>query len=249
MPAIQAVIFDLDDTLYPEREYAFSGFDAVVAKFKDVFGSTECAAARMRELFETGDRPRVFDVLLAERGIAPTPQLIQTMVATYRTHTPRIRLFPDAEAALTRLQNNYKLGLITDGPSVMQWAKIDALRLRERIDAIIVTDDLEPTSITPLPPKERGRSEGFRDRCVGGGFAKPHPLAYERMVERLCVLHTESVYVADNVGKDFLAPRTLGWRTIQLNRPGAIYRDSLAPRGGEPDQTVASLDDIERLLA
>lgn len=225
MLAIQAVIFDLDDTLYPEREYAFSGFDAVAAKFEDVFGSAESAAARMRELFETGDRPRVFDVLLAERGIAPTPQLIQTMVATYRTHTPRIRLFPDAEAALSQLQNNYKLGLITDGPSVMQWAKIDALRLRERIDAIIVTDDLGP------------------------GFPKPHPLAFERMVDRLHVPHAGCVYIADNAAKDFVAPRALGWRTLRLSRPGGIYLDSTAPRGGEPGRTASSLDDLERALA
>lgn len=225
MSAIKAVVFDLDDTLYPEREYAFSGFDAVAAKFEDVLGSRERASARMRELFETEHRRRVFDALLAEQGIAATTTLIQAMVTTYRAHAPRISLFSDADAALTRLRPTFRLGLITDGPSAMQWAKIEALRLRDRFDAIIVTDDLGP------------------------GFAKPHPRAFEQMVERLCVQHSECVYVADNPAKDFVAPRKLGWRTVQMDRPNGIYKHAVALSRGEPDQILASLDELERALA
>ena len=53
-------------------------------------------------------------------------------------------MLPDADAALTRLGDRYKLGLITDGPPVQQWSKIDALGLRSRFDEIIVTGDLPP---------------------------------------------------------------------------------------------------------
>ncbi len=225
MSAIKAVVFDLDDTLYAERQYAFSGFDAVAVKFEDMLGPKERAAARMRELFDTDQRHRVFDALLAEKGIAATPQRIQMMVAAYRAHAPRITLFPDADAALTRLRKTHKLGLITDGPSVMQWAKIDALRLRDRFDAIIATDDL------------------------GLGFAKPHPRAFEQMVERLHVQHSECAYVADNPQKDFIAPRKFGWRTLELNRPGGIYQNAVAPSGGESDRMSTSLEELERVLA
>ena len=35
---VKVVAFDLDDTLYPEREYAFSGFAAVAEAFEQRLG-------------------------------------------------------------------------------------------------------------------------------------------------------------------------------------------------------------------
>lgn len=221
MTAIRAVIFDLDDTLYPERQFAFSGFDAAAAKFEHCLGDRVRAAARMRELFETDHRNRVFDTILAERGLLATPELVAAMVAEYRNHAPRIDLFPDADAALSRLRGAFQLGLITDGPARTQWAKIEALNLRERMDFILPTADL------------------------GEGFAKPHPRPFEETAERLGGRHTACVYVADNPGKDFLAPRRLGWLAIHVKRRGGVYESAVAPAGGEPDCVVTSLDGIE----
>ena len=65
MDPIAAVIFDLDDTLFPEREYAFSGFRAVARAFSHVLGEVESATARMRELFDSQHRRRVFNQILA----------------------------------------------------------------------------------------------------------------------------------------------------------------------------------------
>jgi len=225
MPAVSAIIFDLDDTLYPERQYAFNGFAAVAVKFKEWLGDPLEAAGAMKRLFDTEHRPRVFSALLAERGMAQSDVLIARMVETYRTHLPTIHLHPDADAALARLFGQYKLGLITDGPAISQWAKIDALRLRTRFDAIIVTSELGPD-------------------C-----AKPHPSAFELIAQRLGVEPPECAYVGDNPAKDFVAPNALGWTTVQIRRLDGIYLNSVAPRGGVPRFTIDALDDLNGILS
>ena len=67
MPPVDAVIFDLDDTLYPERAFALSGFSAVADAFQDLLGAPVEAAAEMRRLLDIGHRQRIFNTLLDER--------------------------------------------------------------------------------------------------------------------------------------------------------------------------------------
>jgi putative hydrolase of the HAD superfamily len=225
MCKITAVIFDLDDTLYPERAYAFSGFDTVAGAFSGELGDPLSSAETMRRLFDTEHRPRVFDALLEKRDILPDRSLIKRMIETYRAHVPTIALHDDAAAALAQLQDRYDLGLITDGPSASQWAKIDALNLRSRFREIIVTGDW------------------------GMEFGKPHPRAFETMADRLNTSPSACVYVADNPTKDFIAPNALGWMTIQIRRPDGIYRDRDAPDQGMARLQISSLNDLEGYLA
>ena len=237
--ASTAVIFDLDDTLYSEREYAFSGFEAVAATFEYVFGDPGELAADMRRLFDTEHRPRVFNALLTERNLPEDPALIRLMVELYRAHTPAIQLFPDADSALTRLRDRCKLGLITDGPTEQQWAKIDALDLRPRLDEILLTGE--------LTGREGGDQVG-QPETRAAGFGKPHPLAFEQMSHRLGVEPSLCAYVADNPAKDFIAPNALGWTTIRVLRADGIYRDRAAPEGGSAHHTIENLDAVDGLL-
>lgn len=225
MPTIKAVIFDLDDTLYPERDYAFSGFAAVASAFQEQLGDPSQTAAQLEALFETEHRPRVFNALLRQRGMPEDTQVSADMIEIYRRHIPKIALYPDADAALTRLRANYKLGLISDGRVVTQTLKLEALRLRPRFDEIIITSELGP------------------DR------QKPHPLAFERMAETLGIEHVECVYIADNAAKDFIAPNALGWTTVRVLRPDGIYAHLPPIEGGRPQHTVNTLDDLERGVA
>lgn len=220
MHDIAAVVFDLDDTLYPEREYAFSGFAAVAKAFADRLGSAGDAAAGMRRLFDTQHRPRVFEALLAELGQAHNPKLVEAMIEVYRIHHPTIRLFDDVEGMLKKLRPNYRLGLLTDGRLATQGLKIDALGIRDRFDAVLITGELGP------------------------GFGKPSPRPFELISTRLQVEGSRSVYVADNPVKDFVAPNALGWMTVQVRRPDGLYSDQSPPSGGEPQKVVGTLSDL-----
>jgi len=229
MKTIRAVIFDLDDTLYPEREYAWSGFRAVALAHQEHLEEPDAAVADMQRLFDSAHRARIFDALLRERFGEADPTLLAAMVRTFREHAPVITPYPDVDPALTRMRSRYRLGLITDGRAKGQWAKIDALNFRPRFDCIIVTADL--------------KAEG--DATT---WSKPHPRAFEEAARQLDVHHASCVYVADNVTKDFVAPNALGWTTVRIVREGGVYCDAVCAAGGEAHHSIKTLDDLDALL-
>lgn len=156
------LVFDLDDTLCLERDFAFSGYRAVgdwMAAEHGIAGF----GAQCRALFEAGERRAIFDRALADLG--GDPDLVPDLVARYRGHDPQMALCPDAARALMRMGGRY--GLITDGPEVAQRAKIAALGLERWCDPVIPTGQW------------------------GADFFKPHPRAYKAvaaaMPGRRCV--------------------------------------------------------------
>jgi putative hydrolase of the HAD superfamily len=213
----QAIVFDLDDTLYLERDFAASGFAAVGRYCRAELG-LEDFALRAAERFSSGERRNIFDSVLASYGIAPEPATIAKLVALYREHPPSIRLLRDAEQCLQRLHGRLPLALLTDGPSRTQWNKIGALGIQSCFQAIVVTGDLGPE------------------------YGKPHPLAFQLIEQRLALPGTQLVYVADNPAKDFQAPRRLGWQTLRLRRSGGIYADQ--PSGEAVDGERIDLSDF-----
>lgn len=129
MPSSPAdrIVFDLDDTLYLERDFAFSGFDAVAA-----YLGVEGFAATCRALFDGPHRTAIFDEALRHHGLT---RPVAELVAIYRDHAPQIALCPDAARYLAR----GGFGLITDGPERTQRGKIAALGLGQFCDQIIPT--------------------------------------------------------------------------------------------------------------
>lgn len=129
---IKAVIFDLDDTLYPESGYIKSGFLSV-GKHTGI----ENAAKTMEELFEKSHEG-VFDRFSDICGKNIDPKELHNI---YINHFPEISLYDDSLDCLERLKKaGYKLGLITDGRPVQQNNKIDALCIRDYFDAVILSD-------------------------------------------------------------------------------------------------------------
>lgn len=230
--AIQCIVFDLDDTLYLERDYAFSGFDAIAKQFHDQIGANFDVAARCRELFDTDDRTRVFNTIMREAGTPEPDALLPKLIDAFRNHAPRIALCPDADAALNRLTGRFKSALISDGFLVAQQAKVAALGLAARIELIILTDQW------------------------GREFWKPHARAFETVASHFDIDHRQCVYVADNPTKDFVAPDALGWSTAMIRREKAIHHDaSTASATAEREAAdrparhiVRSLDELDAEL-
>ena len=132
LAGIRAVIFDLDDTLYGEKEYVRSGFDAVAAKHPEI----DKLGEKLWNAFENG-KP-AFDEVLGNNE-----SLKKECLAIYRNHAPNIHFYNGAEPLIKRLrENNVKIGVITDGRPEGQRAKIEALGLENLVDEIIITDEL-----------------------------------------------------------------------------------------------------------
>lgn len=223
--AAWAIILDLDDTLYPEREYVDGGFQAAARAAEPELGPVDATVAELWTLFAGRPRAGVFNELLLARGQTDDAPLVQRMVHAYRTHLPRLQLFPDVPPALSRWCGVHPLGLITDGRPEGQRAKLAALGMASFFDQVIVTDEW------------------------GTEFRKPHHRAFIEMTRRLGVPAARCVYVGDNPAKDFLAPSQLGWLTVRVLRPGALYACMPAPPDGAPRLVISTLDDLDEHLA
>jgi len=215
------VIFDVDDTLYLERDYVRSGFREVGRWAQSALGVTDLGERAWTE-FEAGRRGDVFDRVLDAAGMACSAELIATMVAVYRRHAPRIQLLPDAKSCLERLEGKVLMGAITDGPLLCQSAKVDALGLRSRFDVVIFTDQ------------------------YGVGFGKPHPRAFEEVEATLGLSGPRCCYVADNPAKDFAGPARLGWRTVRIVRKQGLHAS--IPSGSDVQVEVSSLGVLPQVL-
>lgn len=198
MPATGFVVFDLDDTLFLERDYVSSGLAAVGRYMAGEMGIVEFSR-HATAAFEAGVRGRIFDVALIALGVEPTADLVLRLVDVYRSHVPDISPLADADGCVRALRaRGTPLAVITDGPLASQRAKADALGVPAWSETTIFTTEL------------------------GDGFAKPHRRAFE-LVERACAAGPPGTYVADNPAKDFVAPRALGWRTVRVRRVGSLH--------------------------
>lgn len=131
LAGIQAVVFDLDDTLYGEKEYVRSGFNAVAEKCPEI----EKLGEKLWNAFENG-KP-AFDEVLGNND-----SLKKECLAIYRNHIPNIHFYNGAESLIKKLrEKNIKIAVITDGRPEGQRAKIASLGLENLVDEIIVTDE------------------------------------------------------------------------------------------------------------
>ena len=221
----QAVVFDLDDTLYPERDFVLSGFRAVAAWLEARIGVPAAHGYdELRALFAAGVRGNTFDRWLEERGL-PAHAFVPEMVRVYREHEPRLSPFPEVPELLAALRRGSRLGLVSDGPLAVQRAKLAAVGLEQFFDAVVFSD------------------------AWGREAWKPSLLPFTTVLERLGTPAAASVYVADNPVKDFLGARRVGMRTVRVRRPGGEYAH-LGPPAGEhaPHATIESLRDLEGAL-
>lgn len=224
----RAALFDLDDTLYPERSFVDGGFRAVGRFLAPRLGrSPGSIARRLRVLHDRDGRGRLFDTLLAEHHITDDA-LVLAAVLAYRTHRPRLRPFADVVEGLDRIRAaGIQTGVVSDGLASVQHAKLMALRaVARRVDAVVMTDELGPRHAKPAPT-------GFLVAC------------------RLLDVEPEAaVYVANDPRKDFAGARAAGLVTI---RAGLLPDEggSVAVRpedGDDADSVRASFAEAVQLI-
>lgn len=217
------MVFDLDDTLYPERSFVLSGFRASsdwLEARHSVSGFYDQAAG----LFEEGLRGTIFNEALARVGLAAEDAMVKSLIEVYRGHAPRIALHEDAVWALDHFGAKLALGLLTDGYAATQRNKVAALDIAGRFQTIVYTDDLG------------------RERW------KPSPAPYLKIMEATGRSGVECIYVADNPLKDFVAPNALGWMTVQVLRDGGEYANVVASEGHQAQHRVTDLYRLEQLI-
>jgi putative hydrolase of the HAD superfamily len=165
-------------------------------------------------------RHEVWSGALAENGIAD-PLLADTLSCVYMAERrARYQPFPDALQVLRELGRKFRLGLVTNGPSDLQYDKLDTSELRGCFGAVVVSREV--------------------------GIAKPNPRIFAIALDRLGVTTSDAVFIGDNPKTDIAGAHAAGMKAIWLNRdnvpqPETIVPDRTIRSLAELEQTLASL--------
>jgi putative hydrolase of the HAD superfamily len=222
---LRAVLFDLDDTLYPEMDFVRGGFRAVAAWLAPRIGAGEAGLYdEMLGVLEREGRGKVFDAVLRSRD-AFREEFVRACLWVYRSHRPALSLHDDAASVLSHLRREgMRLGIVTDGMGAVQRAKVESLGIESMVDAVVCSDLLGPDA------------------------AKPAGHAYRVVLETLAVGAAESAYVGDNPRKDFLWPNANGMTSIRIRRPGGPADPEDLPDGARARYEIATLTGLPPLL-
>lgn len=184
MPKRKVVVFDLDDTLCKEVDYLKSAYREIATFLETNYGLSD-VYDRLLEYWQNGEN--AFENVIKEGHL---PLHVEDLLKMYRAHRPHISLDNNTLQVLDQLHQECVLGIITDGRSLTQRNKMEALGL----DAYIENLNLyisEETGYTKLS------LEPFRS------LMKRYP-------------DSDYYYIGDNPAKDFMAPNQLGWTTVCL---------------------------------
>ncbi len=208
IPPVAAVVFDVDDTLYPESRFVRGGLEAAGALLDALLPSPVGAKDVFLGVLGRTGPWHVFDMALAELGVDRDPELLASLVRAFRDHEPRLVPYPGIHELLDELRSaGVALGVVTDGYADVQRRKWAALGLDSRFDAVVFTGD------------------------VGGvSYPKPRVEPFREVARILGVAGCPAVMVGDNPAKDFPPAEVLGWDTIRVCYPGAYH-------AGDPDDS------------
>lgn len=216
------LVVDVDDTLYPEKEFVYSALRATGLRAKSIFGIDGVGEVAI-ELFDSGNRGNIFQLALAHCGINQPPQnQISDLIWSYRNHHPgRLQWFSDAaDFVRTYIEKGGRVAAITDGYMPTQLYKTEALKLSELASPIVFSEEL------------------------GRDCWKPSPRPYEVVMDRLG-RDSHFVYVGDNPVKDFFSAKALGWTTVRVRRLGGEhYMRSPPDTAHAPDLEVSDFTEL-----
>ena len=226
----KVICFDLDDTLSKEIDYLKSAYREIAryaaAPCKGCSDSEIVLAQKayeaMLEAYHRGEN--AFEMLNAFLGVQNP---VSEYLSIYRNHRPEIALSEETARVLAELKTKgCKLGLITDGRSVQQRSKIEALALGRYFDAedIVISEEF--------------------------GSEKPSLANYEYFMKRYPEA-TEFVYVGDNLKKDFVGANALGRTTVCLLDDGRnIHKQDFEAVAAEaqPKHKIKTLSELVNLI-
>jgi putative hydrolase of the HAD superfamily len=173
-PDPRAIVFDLDDTLYPYRQFKQSGFNAVAAHLAREHDLDEArVAAHLRAAARGALRGRELQACLNVFGL---PHLmLPDLLAVLRCHEPALTLPAATRGLLRRLRDDgWAIGINTNGAEVLQRRKVAALGLEPLVDTVVY-------------------AAGF-----GTGAGKPEPDSFLEAARRLGVPAGCTVFVGND---------------------------------------------------
>ena len=221
---IQAVIFDLDNVLFDERDYNLAAYHNI-AKFlseryfldeKKIFRKLVKDSRRMSTMYS-----KLFNDLL--RDLRLDQQVLSDLLEIFAETKIGLNLRVSAEKVLINLKKQMvKLGLLTNGTVKTQMNKVQLLGIENYFDAIVYA-------------RELGREN-----------EKPNPACYLAILTKLGVGPEGTVCLGDNPYTDFWGAKKLGMLTVRLLK--GEYKNIKLDEEYEADTSVYTLKEFYDLL-
>ncbi len=185
----RALLFDLDDTLYPLRRFQLSGFAAVARHVARFHGADQGQAFTLLvSAWRSPRRGKELDVLVGQLGLqVPIAELVRVI----RGHDPVLRLPRATEDTLRLLGRSWQVGVVTNGIPAIQAAKVRALGLDRLVDTVVYASE------------------------YGSGEGKPDREPFLEALRRLEVPPAQAIAVGDDEFADVFGAARCGLRTIQ----------------------------------
>jgi len=183
-------IFDLDDTLYDERQFVESGFLAVAKQAEERWGLNQNEVfTQLVKLLDSNGRGAIFDDFLKSYHLA-SKKNIQHCITTYRLHKPTLSM-PQEHIALIESLPSPRY-LVTDGHKTVQANKVEALGITHLFKRVFITHRF-----------------GIKN-------AKPSTYCFKKIQQAEQCRWEEMVYIGDNPKKDFVNINKLGMQTVRV---------------------------------
>ncbi|MFE0423443.1 HAD family hydrolase [Streptomyces sp. NPDC058953] len=207
------VLFDLDNTLL-DRQLALRDW---AVSFSTRHGLDRTAETWLANLLADRADPAHFEVIRARFRLGDPAAVLWS---GYREDIAAAVLCPPG--VLTGLEElraaGWRIGIATNGAADIQWAKLRATGIADRVDAVCVSEE--------------------------AGVRKPEPALFHEAVRRCGGLHGGGGWmVGDSATNDIGGARSVGLRTVWIHR-GTTWPDHLP----EPDHKVPDALAAVRLL-
>ena len=234
-PAVQAVLFDLDDTLidfqYSRRHglravrELLPGLATVPLEELELVHDEQLHANYLRTLDGSlsDDEARLERMrgICRRYGVQADGTTIAEAAAAYaREKQSNPRLVPGVLELLEALRGRVKIGVVTNGPSARQRNKLESFDIRpEDLDGLAISEDV--------------------------GAAKPDPAIFRHALAGLGVAPKRVTMVGDSWENDVLGALGSGMAAVWLNRYG---RDRPDPGLAVEIQSLEPVGEILRVL-
>lgn len=229
MTVIKAILFDLDDTLWPigpviarAETHMHAWLQQHVPSVAERF-SIEALRARRLQLLKESPHYRIDMVGLRHAGLLEAFQhceadcaRVDEAMTVFNRLRNTVDLYDDVRPVLPRLSSQWLLGTISNGP-----ADLSAIGLAHHFRASVAA---------------------WRFGC-----GKPDPKIFHGACELLGVKPQEAVYVGDDPALDVEGAQQAGLTGIWLDREGR-HAAGLLPGHIEPDAICANLYEVEHWL-
>jgi HAD superfamily hydrolase (TIGR01509 family) len=223
-PPPRLILFDLDDTLCDYASARNVRLRTAFSLALESMGSAHCIdlddlIAQSLAIHPHGTDH--FADLFRAHGIEDE-RAAEIAVAWYRENRfHSLTLFADAVETLEaarRLKPDRTTGLITNGPTEVQRAKIELLELEPHVDFLLISEEF--------------------------GAWKPDPSIFVEALRLGGAKPQEAVFIGDSPEHDIAGARAAGIRTIWMNPTGRSWPGDEPP----PDYEARDLGEVRALL-